>query len=61
MGDLQLVTSLISGLAQHGASRKKHLILKAAMHLVSYLLIAALILMGVEVIYAFYQLVGLYL
>jgi hypothetical protein len=31
------------------------------MHLVSYLMIAALILMGVEVIYAFYQLVGLYL
>ena len=43
------------------AQAARNIWLKAAMHLVSYLMIAALILMGVEVIYAFYQLVELYL
>jgi hypothetical protein len=47
--------SLVSGPAQNCAGRK-NIWCKALMHFGFYLMIAALVLMGVEVVYALYQL-----
>jgi hypothetical protein len=51
----QWVLSLVSGPAPNGAGRK-NIWCKALMHFGFYLMIAALVLMGLEVVYALYQL-----
>jgi hypothetical protein len=50
------VSRLKHGLALSGAGRNRYLAVKSSMHFGYYLVIAALVLMGLEVLYALYQL-----
>jgi hypothetical protein len=47
---------LAHGLALVGAGRNRYLVVRSSMHFGYYLMIAALVLMGLEVLYALYQL-----
>ena len=50
------VSSLVYGLARDPHGPRKALVSKSGMHFGYYLMIAALVLMGLEVLYALYQL-----
>jgi hypothetical protein len=52
---------LVPGPAQRCAGRKNAFEQKAAMHFGFYMMIAALLIMGVEVLYALYQLANFFL
>jgi hypothetical protein len=47
---------LVYGLARYRTGREKHLVSSPAMHFGFYLMMAALVLMGLELLYALYQL-----
>jgi len=47
---------LAHDLALFGAGRNRYLVARSSMHVGYYLMIAALVLMGLEVLYALYQL-----
>ena len=50
------VSSLVDGLARDSPRAAKGIGFKSGMHFGYYLMIAALVLMGLEVLYALYQL-----
>ena len=56
--DQRRVSSVVRGFAGHGS---KGFRFQAPMHFSAYLMIAAMVLMGLQLAYAFYQLAGFFL